>query len=1050
MLTVTFNINASSLDRCGAGENPNVVDGYSFAICPEDKAFRPLYGLMPEMFDDIIFYYGDFGELENIKDDPEIITDQQSNKFSKLLAEIAMVVATFVPLIILSYNICFVILLGIMNMMYGGTFFPESSGVTPKVFIGLCFLTIILLLPIGNYTFIQVLLTLLAMAGIAMANFMSGYYYADLDADAFRNQTEISFTQEKLDTTHVGQISIDYVANLSKMALCRNVTSQALMQTSIYEITSENLEDHVNCSAGVIDNVDIADEEFIEENILNNQSDYPSFINHDLKEVDYGIQQAISSTDYVYFGVQRPKSCKVAEFAEYECGSIPVLTPTIFDNGLINLIGKEFFSSVVNSTVNAIILNGKNKDIIFNGWKTLKSKADLDLEKSLELDKTDEDYKLAYETIKNRNGYAYKRLSYYYHQLVFNGMTTGIVNASKTRETGIYILDQTTPETILLTENVNAIVTDFNRANEIAKKIEKQHCMINSKGLASSYEFVKQLTANKEMRDTTSRCIDYKTLENYGLDSDKQPIKLLEAMTQITNLRKEIFQDIKEFSLDIAQRRTDVEQSFSKSLEDINTRSIFVELRKQGFMVIASYMMEISREIKVNELFFNALISSNNFNPLTVSDRMIADNLEDIVLKNTTFQSYNDNSDIFSKIPKNQSLGYYKNSVQYTQSLIENNQEKLFRGEVGLEDYISLLFTNPIKPLKEAIGNNADLADYPDYQSLMDLCMESIEDCPIPKTDPIADLNKYGHELIAQSASFFGVLASIKSFAYVNNTATKLKNKAAKSKDKKGKLTKLGKTASGKKAGKSIKYSNTVSNALSGASEMLSYLGSLVAIMLLCGVFLAYLLPLMPVFYFLVNFLNWILLFLQFWIVSPILVSQLIRWGDEKSSLKKALYYYFVKITLVPVLMVVGLVVGWHFLKVALFFLNVTTEFFFQSSASEGIIMSLVNNIGFLVILIATIYIAIKFSMALMNDLPNMILKKLDVESNDNNQNMIMDMVQARLGIGAMNKVAGASDALASNKKDKHGQNTNLRSLESIKEAELKKLKEEGNQEKDK
>jgi hypothetical protein len=148
--------------------------------------------------------------------------------------------------------------------------------------------------------------------------------------------------------------------------------------------------------------------------------------------------------------------------------------------------------------------------------------------------------------------------------------------------------------------------------------------------------------------------------------------------------------------------------------------------------------------------------------------------------------------------------------------------------------------------------------------------------------------------------------------------------------------------------------------------------------------------------------------------------------------------------------MVVGLVVGWHFLKLALFFLNITTEFFFQSSASEGIIMSLVDNIGFLVILIATIYIAIKFSMALMNDLPNMILKKLDVESNDNNQSMIMVMVQARLGIGAMNKVAGASDSLASNKKDKKGQATNLRSLESIKEAELKKLKEGGNQEKDK
>lgn len=1021
---LTANLNSLDVSNCGVErENKELVKKGSFEICKEDTAFNFLYKLMPEMFDDYIFYMFDLGEIEDLKNSPELKEDQFYKVGSTIISLLSIALTKYIPPLLFSINIIYILIIGLFNKQQTGEMFPASSGYSMKKFLFFFGLTVFLLIPLGSYNIFQLILTIIAVIGICLANFIVSFEYNHLQESSFRpnDDSNLAFTQEKLTSTKVGQGGIDYTANLTKIALCRNVTSQALMQSSVYSITSQNLETHLNCTAGIIGNVDIANESFEDTNILDNLNEFPAFITHDLKEVDYKINTAISTTDYVYFGVVRPKNCSIVEYVDYECGSIPVQTPNIFDNDLVNIIGKEYFSLVVNNTLNSINLKGKNKDIIYQGWEQLQKKADIELAKSLELEGTDQDYKLAYKAQKQRNGYAYKKLSYDYHQLILNGMTTGIVNATSSKEINQSILDQTTNETISVYQNVEAIKKDFLRANEIALKIEEYQCMLKSKGLSFSNNFLNQIISNKPKNKTTTRCINYKELKVFGLNNNKNPIKTDENIKEKTELQAEIMKDLEEFAIEIAQRRADIELSFSKSLEDINTKSYFVFLRKEGFLSISSTMLETSREIKVNENFFNALTGSNTFNQLTISNRMIADSINGVNIKDTEFLSYNGQSDIFSKLPKNYNLEYYKNSMSYTQSLIENNQEKIYRGEIGLEEIVISLFDNPIKPLKQAIG--AKDIDSKEYSSLMDACSQNILLCPVPDS-PINKLNQYGHHLLNKSIGFFGILASIKTYSYINNTTTQLKNDAANKKNAIG---------NNKMVSKTFKYMNTLGNMLGGMSEILSYFGVIVSLMMICGAFLAYVLPLLPSFYFLIAFLNWILLFLQFFLVSAIIISSLVRWGEDKEILKKALYYYSIKTLLTLPLMVCGFLLAYSCLEMILFFLNITLDMLFNIFSTSSIIMGMVSSVAQLVILIFIIYFSLKYSISLINVLPNTILKSLGVDTGDNNHSMITDIIQSKIGFSALNNITVSFNNAAKNSHDKKGEEVNKNTLDKIK-----------------
>lgn len=1033
-LVTTSNLLADDFTYCGAKQSDkNSVNPSSFEICKQDKAFRFLYLLMPKAFDDNIFHVFNFGELEDLKNDPEIVADEQAKNFSNFLIIIGKTLFFYFPLVLYASGFVYVAILGALNIMSEGRFFPESSGMTMKTFLVVIFATTVLLFPLGDYAFIQILILTIATFALSLGNYLFGVFLADIEVEAFGLQENMVINQLDLNATVNGQAGTDYATNMIKIANCRNVTSQALLQQSVFELRSDNIELHRNCTAGIIDNVEIANSEFFDTNILNNNSAYPSFINHDLKEVDYAMRTAISSTDYVYFGIKRQKDCSIYEYTNYECGSIPVTTPNLYDDGLINLIGKQYFGSIVKSTVDSVILNGVNNEIIYRGWMALKTKADTVLENSLDKDNDTKEYKLAFAALKNGNSAAYKRMSYYYHQLVLNGMTTGLVNASKTKNVGVATLDQTSTGTIVLMENVKAIVSDFSRATKIAKMIEKRHCMTNSKGLASSYLLIQQLKSGDDKAGATTRCIDFDTYSNYGLDSDNRPMLFRENVREIEGLKDDILKEVKSFATEITQRKNDVEKSFTTSLQDINNRSVLVDLRKQGFIVLATYMMEIARELKTNEKFFTALTSSNNFNHLTLSSRMIADYVEDIQVEDTNFLSYNDNSDIYNKIPRESSNENNNNSMRFTQSLIENNQEEIFRGEITLLDFLDTLFTNPIPELKAAIGNNADVTSDPDYLSIMELCVKDIANCPIAHKEPIAELNQYGHGLIKQSLYFFGVIGAVKGFSYLSNSATNAKNKAAK---KDGKLGKLGKS---KGAGKATAFTNTISNSLDGSVNVLSYLSFFVAIMLLAGFYLAYILPVTLSLYFLMAFLNWLILVLQFTFMSSVLVSKAIRWGDEKTNLKKTFYTYFIKIFFVPLFMVVGFLVGWHLLKIVLFFFSIMLDLVLQTTATDSIITGMFNSIVGVALLILSVFLSLKFSFKLINDIPNTLLKKLDAMSNDSNQNILVDVLQMKMGVAALDSISDGVKEMSTGHKDEKAQSTNKSHLEKIRDEENKK-----------
>lgn len=945
-------------NECGMNEDGTVSD-YSFEVCEEDKAFSMLYSIMPEVFDNNLFNVFDLGEVENLKNSPEILYDKQFNRFTPILV---VIISSVLDLTILfaSFFIAYKSFWSLLTAIQRGDFIADRQ-ISPKTLFIIGFLISISLVKVFDLVMIQVLVLLMAMAAISIANFMFSAFLSSVEKKNYASE-DIEIDRVDIQQNHNDSIARNYITSLTKMALCREITSQYIMSMNASMINNDNYEESKNCSAG-IDGIGVSNQVFSDTDLLDNNKPYPTFISHDLSPFDHKWDQEVASTYQVSFGINKPKTCDIDTFIDYQCGSITTVLPTINDNALLKAIGKDKFSNVVWGVIKSLNLNGGNSMRIQNGWKSIYSMIETKLKSYNSYELGTEEYELADKIINQRNNVAIKRVAYYYHQLIQNALTTGITTAVNQYPTDSVFMAGKAGESFVADSYTTSIQTDFQRATQLAKKIQKQHCILNNKNVAESVNFQRKLTGTgNRASNVNPYCVDIDTLEVYGADNNGEPLdnRSSEVLTEVRDLQIEVVKETIDLSREVAKRRMEVEASLSMVLRDLDGSDFLKSIRQQGFMVMPNYMMKVSREIRNNEFYFEALIKSGNFLPIKTDSNFVADSISGL---NSTadFEPYINHSNVFAKLQNQYSDSVYANSSQYVVSVIENNEEELYKGNQTFKEIYSTLFQSPFNRFEQAIGVY-DIKNHKDFNAKS--CSEVSDLCPIPVNDPIIELNQFGHFLIKNSIAFFGISAGLNASM---STKTLLDDRKAK-----------------KAAKKNINYkkqSNDTSSFLSVLDIANKVLGMLFTVQMALGIYLAYVLPLIPTFFFAMAFLSWFLVVIQALIISPILVINMLRWDEEKQNIIKYLSVYTVQILLKPVIMITIFIVSFFIFKVLLYFINSVSLSLFGQTNGQGFVMAFVQDLLAIIAMSYLVFVVLRMCFNLINNSMDFILEKLEAKT---------------------------------------------------------------------
>lgn len=207
--------------------------------------------------------------------------------------------------------------------------------------------------------------------------------------------------------------------------------------------------------------------------------------------------------------------------------------------------------------------------------------------------------------------------------------------------------------------------------------------------------------------------------------------------------------------------------------------------------------------------------------------------------------------------------------------------------------------------------------------------------------------------------------------------------------------------------GKLIKY------AVIAADAILSFLAPIFALLFLAGVFFGYMLPILPYVAFLIMFLGWIVYIFELMITVPIwLIMMAIPGpnGQPRGNLT-LLWQYTGLLLLKPSLMVIGLIFGWYFSVLSIFFINMT--FFgvmgtvFDSHSTYSI-MGIIDVIMFYFVYLVIVFVALKHSFSIISSFPQTVADAIELRGYSDKQAISSVGAEQLLGLAIVGKVKGA------------------------------------------
>jgi conjugal transfer/type IV secretion protein DotA/TraY len=194
------------------------------------------------------------------------------------------------------------------------------------------------------------------------------------------------------------------------------------------------------------------------------------------------------------------------------------------------------------------------------------------------------------------------------------------------------------------------------------------------------------------------------------------------------------------------------------------------------------------------------------------------------------------------------------------------------------------------------------------------------------------------------------------------------------------------------------------------AESLMNALMGILLLLLSVGVFLAYIIPLVPFMMFTFAFLSWVTICLLTLFITPMWVIFNLKMTEERngnSEMYRSGYNIAMQILFRPSLLVIALVMGWGIFVIAFMILNLTiVPFIYGVLLSEGGSFSLVSLLTGLMIILTygiLVYIIIKFVFNMMYEITNKMFQSMNVTPIDDKANVADQVTQSAVLASVIN-----------------------------------------------
>lgn len=998
---------------CGV-EN-SVVKFFSWDICEQDFAFRVFYKLFPDVMEEQILPIVNSKYLAKVKD-LEANNLEMNRAYQHSMLKITEIMFNL-SIVFGSWLFLWHAALGLLRTATEGSFLgKEYNGTKTGVKYGII---LFLMLPAGNGLIIgHWLVFLLILFSIAFGNLFYGIFlnFIDAGSDAANlnagNNSIGTFkdtAENRLDAfkAYAATNSMDHnffygtemAKKLTKAAVCKIRTEQFILENNLSKLNSGNDNEYFTCSA----------ESLIKSQILNKSISGSTFVNTggaftSYRTTETNIKNGSSKVEFtsgVRFGKNiQGNSCQNVEgISSYSCGELTVNVPNITDSTTIELMNDIGFYSTYASVSSAITSNYKASSTSVAstataGWESLSSKLVEKLGKDINGQKQ----------LSPSDEVIIKNISYVYHQLLLNDSMVGVAAISNN---GII-----SPSTNI------SLINNFKSTVNASGYILDAYCIKNQEMIKNSKNLIKYFNGYKKENDkviSTSclKLVNGKPSAFWGIEFGEDKAGVDAAVQEInekTNLAKELLLDV---VLDVQYKREGLELSLFKSLKSVSKLSLTAQMRKVGFASAGGFMLKIIKDKDIDNKFMRSLQNSIGFNDSNVDSKFIGSETSSSKsnlpssLNNANFA---DISFVYGNVINDFSSGRKDLRMTDISPIVSGVYDDSLTQAGRDDDYVNSILTllsDPFSSFKTAIGVRAGDDS---YKEIIQKCMTDIKLCPIPLENPIKGLSDYGHTLIAASTNLMAtsVLLSFTKYATINYKTSKLlreKGGGISSSDKL--VDKITQGADKYKVSPVIKF---IAKGFSLAESLLNAMMGVLLLLLSIGVFLAYIIPLVPFMMFTFAFLSWITICLLTIFIAPMWIIFNLKLTEERngnSEMYRSGYNIAMQILFRPSLLVIALVMGWGIFILAFLILNVTiTPFIFGVLMSDGGSFSLVGMLNGLMIILTygiLIYVIIKFVFNMMYEITNKMFQAMNVTPIDDKANVADEVTRSAVLASVIN-----------------------------------------------
>lgn len=183
--------------------------------------------------------------------------------------------------------------------------------------------------------------------------------------------------------------------------------------------------------------------------------------------------------------------------------------------------------------------------------------------------------------------------------------------------------------------------------------------------------------------------------------------------------------------------------------------------------------------------------------------------------------------------------------------------------------------------------------------------------------------------------------------------------------------------------------------------------------LLLCAIFLAYFLPGIPYFIWMMGVAGWLLMLVQCVSAAPLWAAAHVAPDGEGFAGDRAKTGYMLIIGLVarPILMVIGLVAGMLIVEFMARLIGVTFTWWIDS-VTIGNSMGVVGLLSFMVILASLVLVMVRWSFSLIHIVPDTVLRFIGSASESFGESRVADQVKEMVLAGYGAARSGTSGAL--------------------------------------